>query len=57
MTYPEIELLAPKLKYGLKILNVVRRIRRKESLLAAEVLMKDLVIPWVVKAYRIHQGQ
>ncbi len=56
MGYPDIELLDPKLKYGLKLLNSMRRIRRKEPLLAAEVLMHDTVIPWLTKGYEIYTG-
>jgi hypothetical protein len=54
MIYPNIKLLDPKLKYGLKILNATRRIRGKQSLLAAEVFMRDLLVPWMVKANRIY---
>ncbi|MFW9887544.1 MAG: hypothetical protein ACFFER_05140 [Candidatus Thorarchaeota archaeon] len=54
MNYPEIKILDPKLKYGFKLLNAVHRIRGKTSLLAAEVLIRDLVIPWMVKAYEIY---
>ncbi|MHA1939473.1 MAG: MBL fold metallo-hydrolase [Candidatus Thorarchaeota archaeon] len=56
MKYPEIKLLDSKLKYGLKILNATRRIRGKQSLLAAEIFMRDLIVPWMVKAYKIHTG-
>ncbi len=52
--YPELELLDPKLKYGLKLLNGIRRIRRKRPLLAAEVFMKDMLAPWLTKGYRIY---
>jgi glyoxylase-like metal-dependent hydrolase (beta-lactamase superfamily II) len=60
MHYPDIELLDPKLKYGLKLLNATRRIRRKKSLLgkksllASEIFTRDLIVPWMVKAYKIY---
>jgi len=38
------------------MLNAIRRIRRKESLLAAEVFMHDTVIPWLTKGYEIYTG-
>jgi glyoxylase-like metal-dependent hydrolase (beta-lactamase superfamily II) len=56
MEYPDIGLVDPKLKYGLKMINATRRIRGKDSLLAAEVFMQDSVIPWLTKGYKISTG-
>ncbi|MHA2142440.1 MAG: MBL fold metallo-hydrolase [Candidatus Thorarchaeota archaeon] len=54
MEVPDIKLLDSKLKYGLKMLNATRRVRGKQSLLPAEIFMRDLLVPWMVKAYRIY---
>ncbi|MFW9907518.1 MAG: MBL fold metallo-hydrolase [Candidatus Thorarchaeota archaeon] len=54
--YVDIELVDPKLKYGLKFLNTTRRIRGKKPLLAAEIFTRDLIVPWIVNAYKIYKG-
>jgi glyoxylase-like metal-dependent hydrolase (beta-lactamase superfamily II) len=52
---PDIELLSAKLRIGLKLLNGVRRIRGKDPLPAARVLMHDYVVPWLSRGYRIYK--
>ncbi|MFX1416977.1 MAG: hypothetical protein ACFFC0_09190 [Promethearchaeota archaeon] len=42
----------PKLKYGLKLMNGWRRLRRKTPLTAAEFLLKE-VLTWLAARYRI----
>ncbi|MFX1368541.1 MAG: MBL fold metallo-hydrolase [Promethearchaeota archaeon] len=54
--YVDLELYDPKLKYGLKVLNAARRIRGKQSLLAAEIFVRDLIVPWIARAYKISIG-
>ena len=53
---PEIELFSAKLRTGLKLLNFGRRIRKKESIMVAEILLRDSVMPWLVRSYRIEKG-
>ncbi len=55
LVLPHIELLSTRLRIGLKLLNGVRRIRGKNSLPAALVLMHDYVIPWLSRGYRIYK--
>jgi glyoxylase-like metal-dependent hydrolase (beta-lactamase superfamily II) len=55
--YVDIKLLDPKLKYGLKMLNATRRIRGKQPLLASEIFTHDLIVPWIITAYKIHKGR
>ncbi|KXH70075.1 MAG: hypothetical protein AM326_04670 [Candidatus Thorarchaeota archaeon SMTZ-45] len=55
LTLPHIELLSAKLRIGLKILNGVKKIRRKPPLLAAQVLMRNYVIPWLSRGYKIYK--
>ncbi|MFX1602139.1 MAG: MBL fold metallo-hydrolase [Promethearchaeota archaeon] len=50
--FPHIELVSPKLKYGLKLMNGWRRLRRKAPLTAAEFLLKE-VMTWLVTSYKI----
>ncbi|MFX0056619.1 MAG: hypothetical protein ACFFAD_16950, partial [Candidatus Hermodarchaeota archaeon] len=54
--YVDLELHDPKLKYGLKVLNATRRIRGKRPMLAAEIFVRDLIVPWIVRAYKIYKG-
>jgi glyoxylase-like metal-dependent hydrolase (beta-lactamase superfamily II) len=56
LEYPDLELVDPKLKYGLKMLNATRRIRGRYPLLAAEIFTYDTVIPWLTKGYKIATG-
>ncbi|MFW9964038.1 MAG: hypothetical protein ACFFCX_10765, partial [Candidatus Sifarchaeia archaeon] len=55
MEYPNIGLVDPKLRYGLKLLNATRRIRSKRPVLASEIFTHELIIPWTVKAYKIYK--
>jgi glyoxylase-like metal-dependent hydrolase (beta-lactamase superfamily II) len=55
LVLPDIELLSAKLRFGLGLLNGVRRIRGKSPLPAAQVLMHDYVVPWLSKGYRIYK--
>jgi len=55
LALPQIELLSAKLRIGLKMLNGVRKIRRKSPLPAAQVLMHNYVIPWLARGYRIYK--
>ncbi|MFW9927013.1 MAG: MBL fold metallo-hydrolase [Candidatus Thorarchaeota archaeon] len=57
MKYPNIGLVDPKLRYGLKVLNATRRIRGKDSLIAAQILMHENVVPWLAKGYRLATNQ
>jgi glyoxylase-like metal-dependent hydrolase (beta-lactamase superfamily II) len=52
IVFPHFELVSPKLKYGLKMMNVWRRLTRKAPLTAAEFLAKE-VVTWLIKSYRI----
>ncbi|MHA2027158.1 MAG: hypothetical protein ACW98U_14750 [Candidatus Thorarchaeota archaeon] len=56
LVYHDVELIDPKLKYGLKMLNATRRIRRKKPLLAVENFTYDTVIPWLTSGYKISTG-
>jgi glyoxylase-like metal-dependent hydrolase (beta-lactamase superfamily II) len=55
LTLPHIELLSAKLRIGLKMLNGIRRVRGKDPLPAARLLMHDYVIPWLSRGYRIYK--
>ncbi|MFW9910295.1 MAG: MBL fold metallo-hydrolase [Candidatus Thorarchaeota archaeon] len=55
LTLPQLILLSAKLRMGLKLLNGVRRIRRKQPLLPAQVLMHNYVVPWLSRGYRIYK--
>ena len=55
LTLPHLELLSTKLRIGLKLLNSIRRIRGKNPLPAAQILMHDYVIPWLSRGYRIYK--
>jgi len=55
LVLPHVELLSLKLKIGLKLLNGTRRIRGKSHLPAAQVLMHDIIIPWLSRGYRIYK--
>lgn len=53
---PEIELLSAKLSIGLKLLNIGRRVRGKDSIMVAEILLHDTVMPWLVKSFLLSKG-
>ncbi len=55
LVFPRLELLSAKLRIGLKLLNGVRKIRGKSSILASQVLMHDYIIPWLSRGYRIYK--
>jgi len=50
--FPHIELVSPKLKYGLKMMNAWRRLTRRAQLTAAEFLLKE-VMTWLVTGYKM----
>ncbi|MFW9975288.1 MAG: hypothetical protein ACFFDQ_08495, partial [Candidatus Thorarchaeota archaeon] len=55
LVLPRLELLSAKLRIGLKLINSVRKIRGKSSIMAAQVLMHDYIIPWLSRGYRIYK--